>query len=275
MKNNAIGFSVLMSVYIKERAEYLSESLKSVFSQTLPPTEVILIKDGPLTPELDRTIEQFEQKHKELRVIPYLQNRGLGKCLNDGLKLCSYDIIARMDTDDIAKPERFEEEYKYLEDHPECDIVGSWIEEFISTKDNVIAERRVPRQHKEIYEYAKRRCPVNHPTVMYRKKAVMAVGGYLEQYFPEDYFLWIRMLMNGAKFYNIDKSLLWFRYSPETIKRRGGWKYAKDEIIVQHNIYKLGFISIPVMIENIAIRFSTRVLPYPIRKWIYKTIRKH
>ncbi|MBM6674332.1 glycosyltransferase [Marseilla massiliensis] len=275
MQKHSADFSVLMSVYNKENPEYLRDSLMSVFNQTLTAKEVILIKDGPVTDELNSVICQFEKKHKELHVIPFEKNRGLGKCLNDGIKLCSYDIIARMDTDDIAKPERFEEEYNYLAHHPECDIVGSWIEEFISTKDNIIAERRVPQQHKEIYEYAKRRCPVNHPTVMYRKNAVMAVGGYLEQYFPEDYFLWIRMLMNGSQFYNINKSLLWFRYSPETIKRRGGWKYAKDEIIIQHNIYKLGFISLHVMIENIAIRFSTRILPYPIRKLIYKTIRKH
>lgn len=275
MQKRSADFSVLMSVYKKENPAFLRDSLTSVFNQTLTAKEVILIKDGPITDELDSVISQFEQKQKELRIIPFEKNRGLGKCLNDGIKLCSYEIIARMDTDDIAKPERFEEEYNFLYTHPEYDIVGSWIDEFISTPDNIIAQRKVPQWHKDIYEYAKRRCPINHPTVMYRKKAVLAAGGYLEKYFPEDYFLWIRMLMSGAKFYNINKSLLWFRYSPDTIRKRGGWKYAKDEVIVQHNIYKLGFISIPVMIENIAIRFSTRILPYPIRKLIYKAIRKH
>ena len=275
MQHKDADFSVLMSVYIKEQPEYLRDSLTSIFNQTLTAKEVILIKDGPLTDELNAVIKQFEQEHKELRVIPYKVNRGLGKCLNDGIKLCTYEIVARMDTDDIAKPERFEEEYNFLSTHPEYDIVGSWIDEFISTTNNVIAKRKVPQHHKDIYEYAKHRCPVNHPTVMYRKKAVLAVDGYLEKYFPEDYFLWIRMLMNGAKFYNINKSLLWFRYSPDTIKRRGGWKYAKDEAIIQYNIYKLGFINFTTMVENVMIRFSTRILPHSIRKWIYKMIRTH
>lgn len=275
MQKQKAEISVLMSVYYKENAEYLKESLLSVFNQTLPASEVILIKDGPLTKELNLIIEKFEHTYDELRVISFPQNRGLGKCLNDGLKLCSYDIIARMDTDDIAKPTRFEEEYIFLSEHPEYDLIGTWIEEFTSDTNNIVSVKKVPQNHNDIFKYAKYRCPVNHPTVMYRKKAVLAAGGYQEKYFPEDYFLWIRMLINGSKFYNIGKSLLWFRFSPETIKRRGGWKYAKDEIIIQYNIHKLGFISIPIMIENIAIRCSTRIMPYSIRKLIYKIIRTH
>lgn len=275
MQKPKAPISVLMSVYYKEKAEYLKESLISVFNQTLLAAEVILIKDGPLTDELDLIIEKFAHTYKELRVISFPQNRGLGKCLNDGLRLCSYDIIARMDSDDISKPKRFEEEYTFLSNNPDYGIVGSWVDEFITTTDDVIAVRKVPQKSNDIYRYAKHRCPVNHPTVMFRKNAVLSAGGYLEKYFPEDYFLWIRMLMNGTKFYNIDKSLLWFRYSPSTIKRRGGWKYAKDEFMTQYNIYKLGFISLPIMAENVAIRFSTRVMPYSIRKWVYKIIRKH
>ena len=267
-------FSVLMSVYKGEKAEYLEMSLNSVFSQTLRSSEVILIKDGPLTPELEYIINSFEEKYTEIRVLPFQKNRGLGKCLNDGLRVCTYDIVARMDTDDIARPERFEIEYNFLKEHPEYDLVGSWIEEFVSTPNEVISLRKVPQQSDDIYNYAKRRCPVNHPTVMYRKSAVLKAGGYLEKYFPEDYFLWIRMLMQGSKFYNISRPLLWFRYSPETVKKRGGWRYAKDELRIQLDIYRLGFISFPVMLGNMIIRFMTRITPYGIRKSIYRLIRK-
>lgn len=267
-------FSVLMSVYKGEKSEYLEMSLNSVFSQTLRSSEVILIKDGPLTSELESVINSFETKYSEMKVLSFQKNRGLGRCLNDGLKVCSFDIIARMDTDDIARPERFEVEYNFLNEHPEYDLVGSWIEEFVSSPNEVISLRKVPQKPDDIYNYAKRRCPVNHPTVMYRKNAVLKAGGYLEKYFPEDYFLWIRMLMKGSKFYNINRPLLWFRYSPETVRKRGGWSYAKDELRIQLAVYRIGFISFPIMLENMIIRFITRITPYGIRKSIYRLIRK-
>ena len=109
---------------------------------------------------------------------------------------------------------------------------------------------------------------------MYRKQAVLDAEGYLVEYFPEDYFLWIRMLMNGAKCYNIQHSLLWFRYSPDTVARRGGWRYAKDEVVVQINIHRLGFTSLPQMLKNMIIRFTTRIMPMKIRVFIYNLIRK-
>ncbi len=147
--------------------------------------------------------------------------------------------------------------------------------EFSKDIDIIVGVRKVPETSEEIYNYCKKRCPVNHPTVIYRKKSVMAVGGYLTKYFPEDYFLWIRMLMNGAKFYNLQESLVYFRYSQETIRKRGGWKYAIDEIRIQKMIYDLGFISFPLFIKNSAIRFLTRIMPLSIRMWVYKNLLRN
>ncbi|MBR3445410.1 MAG: glycosyltransferase [Prevotella sp.] len=268
-----IGISVLISVYAKEHPEYLSASLESVFSQSWRAKEVLLIKDGPLTPELDSVIMSFTDKYPELRVVAFKKNRGLGYCLNDGLDMCSYDIVARMDSDDICKSNRFEREYTFLSTHPDYALVGSWIDEFTNVPGDSVSVREVPETPDEILRYAHHRCPVNHPTVMFRKAAVMDVGGYLTAYFPEDYFLWIRMLMAGYKFYNLQESLLWFRYSINTINRRGGWKYAKDEVVVQHNIYKMGFITFPEFLVNVAIRFTTRIVPARVRVAIYKKIR--
>ena len=267
-------FSVLMSVYRKEQAPFLKASLDSVFAQTLCPDEVVLIKDGPLTPELEAVIAAMQRRHSELRVVPYAVNRGLGQCLNDGLRLCRNDIVARMDTDDVCKEQRFEQEYAFLQEHPDYALVGSWIDEFVGSPGQCRATRKVPERPADIVRYARSRCPFNHPTVMYRKQAVLDAKGYLVEYFPEDYFLWIRMLMNGAKCYNIQQSLLWFRYSPETVARRGGWKYAKDEVVVQRDIYRMGFISLPQMLKNMAIRFTTRIMPMRIRIFIYRLIRK-
>lgn len=263
-----------MSVYRGDKAPHLRESLQSIFTQTWRASEVILLKDGPLTAELDAVVDDFAAEYEELRVVAYEVNRGLGKCLNDGLQLCTYDIVARMDADDVCKQHRFEKEYQYLEQNADCDVVGSWIDEFTESTDRVESVRDVPCMHDDILRFAKSRCPVNHPTVMYRKKAVLEAGGYLTEYFPEDYFLWIRMLMNGCRFYNFQESLLWFRYSLDTIVRRGGWKYARDEFIVQRNIYRMGFITFPRFVLNVLIRFTTRIIPPSWRRVVYKAIRK-
>lgn len=267
-----MNFSVLMSLYNKENPIFLDKALDSIFKQILLANEVILVEDGPLTPELYAVVERYKLEHSELKVVSLAENGGLGKALNEGLKYCSNNIVARMDTDDIAKPQRFERQFRFLSEHPEISLVGSWVDEFENDTDQVLSVRKVPESPEEICEYCKGRCPVNHPTVMYRKLDVLNAGGYLTEYFPEDYFLWIRMLMNGAKFYNIQESLLYFRYSTETIKKRGGWDYAWGEVHIQFKILKLGFISFPLFVKNSLIRFLTRILPLFMRKWIYNKL---
>ena len=266
-------FSVLLSVYYKEQASFLRESLDSIFTQTLIPGEVVLVKDGPLTEELNSCIEHYKQKYPILKVITLPINQGLGKALNEGLKHCTYDIVARMDTDDIAKSDRFERQITFLNNHPEIDICSSWIEEFENTPLNILAIKKLPEHHEDIEKYAKHRCPINHPTAVFRKEAVLKVGGYTG--FPEDYCLWIKMLMNGAKFYNIQESLLYFRFSNEVIKRRGGFNYAKADIKSQYFFYRMGLFSIATLLYNIIIRVSVRLIPGKLRSYIYtKKLRK-
>lgn len=266
-------FSVLLSIYIKEQPVYLKESLDSLFKQTLPPDEIVLVKDGPLTPELDKVITEYQSQHPTLKVIPLSKNQGLGKALNEGLKHCSYDLIARMDTDDIAKPDRFEKQIKVFQEHPEIDICSAWIEEFEGTPDNILATRKLPETHEEILKYAKHRCPINHPVVMYKKSAVLKAGGY--NGFPEDYRLWINMLMTGARFYNIQESLLYFRFSSAMVKRRGGWKYAMADAKSQWDFYRTGFLNLPDLIYNITVRISVRIVPNSLRSFIYKNFLRN
>lgn len=262
-------FSVLLSLYCGENPVYLSQSLDSVFNQTLRADEVVLVEDGPLTPELETIVKKYRGLYSELKIVKLKKNSGLGVALNEGLKHCSNDWVARMDTDDICKPNRFERQINFIQLHPDYDLVGSWVDEFEKDNSNIISVRKVPETSEEIYCYCKGRCPVNHPTVLYKKETVLRAGGYLTEYFPEDYFLWIMMLMNDARFYNIQESLLYFRYSSETIKKRGGWKYALGEIHIQKKIYKTGFISYPLYLKNSAIRFVTRIMPLSLRKWVY------
>ena len=267
-----MAFSVLLSIYYKEKAENLIQSLDSVFNQSLRADEVVLVEDGPLTPELETIVEKYSGQYHELKIVKLEKNSGLGVALNEGLKNCSNDWVARMDTDDICKPIRFERQLDFIQLHPDCDLVGSWVDEFEEDISNITSVRKVPETPEEIYCYCKGRCPVNHPTVLYKKETVLRAGGYLTEYFPEDYFLWIRMLMNGARFYNIQDSLLYFRYSSETIKKRGGWKYAIGEVHIQKKIYKIGFISYPLYLKNSAIRFATRIMPLSLRKWVYQNL---
>lgn len=265
-------FSVLMSLYSKERPEYLRQSLESVFNQTLPPDEVILVEDGPLTYELYQILDEYALTHAKLKRVPLEKNMGLGYALNEGLKYCSFDIVARMDTDDICYLDRFEKQISIFNKNRDIHVVSSWISEFIDSTDNIVSIRRLPESACEIYEYGKKRCPVNHPSVMFRKNVVLGAGGY--QPFPllEDYCLWVRLLLNGIRFYNIQESLLYFRITHDTFRRRGGFKHAINESIFQYHIYKLGYISTARFIINFFIRFTTRIVPNPLRELIYKRL---
>ena len=126
-------FSVLLSLYYKENPIFLRESLHSVFGQTLQPDEVILVEDGPLTPALYEVVEEFAGRYSTIKRIVLEKNRGLGNALSEGLKHCSCDLVARMDTDDICKPERFARQLAFMESHPEISVVGAWIDEFQET----------------------------------------------------------------------------------------------------------------------------------------------
>ena len=267
-----MSFSVLMSLYSKERPDCLRLSFDSVFNQTLKPSEVILVEDGPLTEELYSVLDEYQEKYPELKRSPLPQHGGLGKALNEGLKHCSYELVARMDTDDIAVPDRFEKQTKIFEEYPQVEIVSAWIQEFDSDSGNNIAIRKLPEFPFEIYKYGKKRCPINHPVVMFKKNTVDFAGSYLPFPLFEDYYLWVRLLLNGAKFYNIQECLLYFRTSPDMYKRRGGLKHALDEVRFQRHIRKLGYISRTLLITNVIIRFTTRICPNSLRAWIYKKL---
>ncbi len=266
------GFSILLSLYYKESPYYLCQCLDSIFRSSVSSSEIILIEDGPLTKELYQIVEEFLLKHPELKIVSLTKNVGLGLALNEGLKHCSFDLVARMDTDDIVKPDRFEKQLKIFQNDPSIDIVSGWIDEFESDVNNIISTRKLPETHEEIFRYAQRRNPINHPVVMFKKSAVLAAGGY--QHFPlfEDYFLWVRMLLNGSKFYNIQESLLYFRASSDMFKRRGGFKYACTEAKFLWHIHRLGLVGLGMTCINLPLRFFTRIIPNKQRSWIYKNV---
>ena len=265
-------FSVLLSLYYKEKPEYLQQSIDSILSQTLLPDEIVIVKDGPLTEELDAILEEYRQKCPYLKFVTLKENVGLGIALNEGLKHCSNELIARMDTDDICMPERFAKQVAIFIAHPEYDLVSAWVDEFAGTIDNVKTTRYLPELPDQIFEYGKRRCPVNHPVTMFKKSSVEKVGGYMHCLNLEDYYLWARMLVNGAKFYNIQESLLWFRISDEVFKRRGGFRYAKTEAAFMWELYKIGYIGAVIAILYGVLRFFVRVVPSSWRAYLYRNL---
>lgn len=233
-------YSVLMSLYKKERPEYLRIALDSMINQTVVPDEIVLVEDGPLTKELYDVLNEYDIY---LHRVKNKTNLGLGLALNAGLKECHNELIARMDTDDCSKPYRCEKQLKLFEEKPYLTIVGSHIDEFNGNITNIISQRKVPITSGDIYNYAKRRSAFNHPTVMYRKSKVLEQGGYANLKRNQDVDLFGRMLFAGNKAENIDEALLWFRTSDELLKRRKSWQNTCSYIMTIKKFWKMGYSS--------------------------------
>lgn len=268
-------FSTLLSVYKNEKPAFLNQALNSIWdNQTLKPAQIVLVKDGLLTPDLDACIEQWSQRLGEVFTVVALPfNVGLGAALNEGLKHCRFDLVARMDTDDISLNNRFERQIPILLEN-NIDICGTWVSEFNSVHDAVSGYRKLPETHNEIVNYARKRNPFNHPSVCFKKDAVMKCGGYQSMPGFEDYYLWVRMLLNGAKFYNIQEPLVNMRAGNGQLQRRSGWSYAKKEIIFLNSIYKLKFIATHELFLSVLLRVPVRLLPKSFVGLIYRALHR-
>ena len=267
-------FSVLMSIYNKEKTEYFNKAMQSIWDeQSVKPNEIVLVQDGKLTDDLYIVISEWKNKLADiLKVIPLEQNVGLGDALNEGIKHCSYELIARMDTDDIALPDRFEKQLKVFE-NSDIDICSSWVSEFDNNEKEIVSFRKIPEKHDEIVNYSKMRNGINHPAVMYKKTVVEKADGYKKMMWFEDYYLWARMILNDAKFYNIQEPLVNMRAGYGQLERRGGFKYAIEEFKFLNRLKKIGFLSTSQFIKSVVIRFVARVLPKSLLKNIYRKIR--
>jgi glycosyltransferase involved in cell wall biosynthesis len=266
-------FSVLMSLYKNEKPAYLAQALDSVISQTVKPAEIVMVKDGSLTEELDKTLEKYCAKYPGLfKIVPFAQNRGLGLALRDGVVECSFELIARMDTDDICKPERFEKQLNYLEKHKDIALLGTWIKEFSTCPDKPDSVTNLPYDHSGILKFAKKRNPFRHMTVFYKKSAVLDSGNYRDFLWFEDYDLWVRILQKGYKAANLPDYLVNVRADGDMFSRRGGLKYLKQDLLFQKFLYSIGYISWANYTYNCLVRMVIRLMPNQIRTMFYKVV---
>lgn len=268
------AFSVLIPVYFKDSPDHFRQALKSILNQTVSPNEIVVVKDGPLTQQLEEVIDSL--KDERFKIVSLKENVGLGNALREGVLQCSHDIIARMDADDIAVNNRFEVQINEFYNNPLLDLLGGQIIEFEKDIADGKLMRNVPCTQEGILNFAKTRNPFNHMTVMFKKIAVLSAGNYMNAKDAEDYFLWVRMLQKDARVKNLNKVLVFARTNGSLVERRHGLQYAKNIAYVQKLIYKTGFISLLRFLMNTFLRFCIAILPSFITRSIYNTsLRKH
>ena len=268
MKN--LKFSVSMCVYGGDNPEWFKAAVDSILNQTVKPNEIVLVVDGPVPPELDIIIAELENSSL-FKVVRFAENQGHGNARRRGLECCENNIVALMDADDISAPDRFEKQLAFFENDPELSIVGGNITEFVETPDNIISRRIVPQADADIKKYLQKRCPFNQMTVMFKKSDVQRVGGYIDWYCDEDYYLWIRMYLANMKFANSSDILVNVRVGKDMYQRRGGIKYFKSEAKLQKYMLKNKVIGFGTYLLNVLKRLILQVLmPNRIRGYIFK-----
>lgn len=267
----SIPFSVLMCVYKNDKSSYFKIALESVLNQSVTPSEIILVIDGPVPKETREIINEFALKYKDIfNFIDLKVNVGHGKAKNIGLEKCTYELVAIMDSDDVCTKDRFEKQLHYFKKHPETSILGGIISEFNENINISLGQRSLPSTHSEIKKFLKKRCPMNHMTVMFKKSKVIEAGGYLDWHYNEDYYLWIRMYLSGAIFSNLNDIIVYARVNDKFYLRRGGWQYFISESKLQYFMFQKNIINIFRLIFNIKIRFFVQfVVPNKFREWLF------
>lgn len=259
-------FSLLLALYFREKPEHLRRALQSIVTQTVLPDEVVFVKDAGIPTELESVLGDFRGV-LSITEVQLDTPVDLGTALQIGVTKCRHDIIARFDTDDIARPRRFERQLQFLRGHPEVDVVGAWINEFEDDLDHIYACKKFPLKHDEIMRFAKRRCPMAHMTVMLKKSAVVAAGNYQTMLGigMEDYDLWVRMLVGGSRFANVPEVLVDVRAGFALSKRRGGVRHAYNEIAIQRRFLRLRFLSRAEFVRNVLTRVPFVLIPSSLR----------
>lgn len=276
MSENELNFSVLMSVYFKEKPEYFSQCLDSVLvNQSLKPNDVVIVVDGPLTDELNFVLESYIKSYPIISLIRLEHNVGLGEALRLGLNACKYPIVARMDTDDICEPTRFKKQIEFLTKNPNVKILGGAIAEFSSSIDNVISKKILPLHNQEIINFSKFRNPLNHMTVMFDKQSILDSGSYLPLFYLEDYFLWVRAIEKHFEIANLEDVLVYARVDNGMIERRSNKRYISSWLTLNKYMLNRNMISIKHFFRNMLSVTLFVYTPKCFKKILYKYVLRN
>lgn len=265
-------FALLLPVYGGDNAAYVRDAFRSaVDDQILRPDQVVLVRDGAVPAELSACLDELRATSPvPVTYVPLEHSRGLGPALDAGLAASEYDVIARMDSDDIAMPHRFAVQLPLIE--AGADIVGAGLLEFGADISDVVGQRTPPSDPRDITRFARVHDPFNHPTVIYRRSAVLAAGGYGDLPLMEDYWLFARMLAAGAKPANVVEPLVYYRVGAGAYQRRGGRNLLRSELALQRRLHAEGFTSRAEYVRNVVIRGGYRLLPWWVRRTAYRRI---
>lgn len=265
-------YSVCMAVYKNDYPEWFRTAVDSMLMQTIQPSELLLVVDGPIGEGLEKEITAIQQRFSPFQVIRFATNRGLAAGRQAALEAAHNDIVAFMDSDDIAVADRMEQQLNYLSAHPEVSVIGGQMDEFIGSPTHIVGKRIVPTENADILRYMKSRCPMNMVTITARKSALLSVGGFQDWHYNEDFYLWIRLALAGAVFHNLGTTLVHVRVGEEMYGRRGGWKYFKSERGIQRLMLRNHLISLPRYCYNVMGRFIIQVLlTNSIRGFVFRT----
>lgn len=260
-----------MPIYIKEKPEYLAESLNSILDkQSILPTEVVIVQDGPITPEIKNVLDQYCNLYPNvMRCYELKKNMGMGYAMNFGLNKCSYDWVFRMDSDDISKPNRFEKQIQMIQSN-KYDVIGSSIAEFNQYVGDINQLRVLPQNHSDIIKMMIYRNPINHMSVAFNKKMAISAGGYWSKRFFEDYNLWYEMSKINATFFNINEVLVDARIGNNMLDRRSGYQYFLYELQLLKKFKGDGFINSFQYLVLFLMKLSARIIPLSLLKVVYK-----
>lgn len=265
-----VKFSVSMSVYAGDRPEWFCTAVDSILHQTCKPDEVVLVVDGPVSEDLNAAIASYEG-NPIFKVIRLETNQGHGNVRRIGMEHCSHELVALMDADDISAPDRFEKQLTMFAEHSELAVVGGNITEFVDTLDNYVGARMVCSEDRNIKRDMKIRCPMNQVTVMLRKSMVEQAGGFVDWFYEEDYYLWLRLMQNGAKFANLPDYLVNVRVGSEMYQRRGGKEYFISEARLQKYMLDHKIIGFATYVVNVTKRLIVQMLlPNRVRSWVFQ-----
>ena len=267
-----LPFSLLMSVYDGDQPDFLRRAFTStVVEQERRPAEVVLVQDGPLRPALTAALEELCASSPVPVVrVPLPDNGGLAKALEAGLAVCRHEVVARMDADDISTPDRFARQLPEIE--AGADLVGAALLEIGIDEHDVVGRRTPPTSEQLIARTARLHDPFNHPTVVYRRSAVAAAGGYEDLPLMEDYWLFARMIAAGAKVSNCPEPLVLYRVGAGAYSRRGGVRLLRAELALQHCFLRSGFVTRRQYARNVAVRGAYRLVPGAVRRPVYRLL---